>query len=418
MLAAVTALVFAAHAASGAAAADVSIPAPFQCPEQGPNGGHAPQAMAKTAGTVLLLCADLDPPDGRGQLTSSAAVFDSAATGPPRAVWSATDPAGRFRIEAVPDGGFSVTTESLLPRAGRSYEWIPITSFEVRCADGRCGRQTPRCALSLSSAERHDLFGTVRQAARGTPEASVLQKLEDDLVVQALAGDDVASWALGHLDAIVHIDGSQRDNLANVRGVLDQARAADCEAFRAWKEPPPVPFDPKALAAHIRTPRQQAESPAPERPPKPEASAAGSASAAQTLDAVAWLVGGTWAGSGTLPDGRIVQAEESYQWGPGRHSIHYTARTGGAGPAGAKADGVVFFENAAGKVVLWNIRPQGGLSESLLVRADPAGCVFQGSDGRSVLTRNGPDHVVRTVEQLQGGNWTTLVSLQLERKTS
>ena len=407
-------------AARPGAAAEGTAPAPFQCPATGPNGGNAPQAMAKTAGTVLLLCADLDAPDGRGQLTASAAVFDSAATGPPRPIWSATDPAGRFRIEAIPDGGFSVTTEALLARAGRPYEWSAITSFEVRCENGACGKQPSRCALALPASERRDLFGSVRQAARGTPEASVVQRLVDDLAVQALLGDDVAAWTLADLEELVHIGASQRDNLTYVRGFLDQARNADCEVFRPWQEPPPVPFDAQALAARVKSNIEKLgssdSSPPPERPSKPEDEAA--AASTQTLDAVAWLVGGTWAGHGNLPDGRTVQAEESYRWGPARHSIRFTAKTSGAGLTGAKADGVIFFESGAGRVVLWNVRPQGGLSESLLVRADRTGCVFQGSDGRSTLTLRGPDRIARTVEQLQGSTWSPIVTLQLERRNS
>jgi hypothetical protein len=259
----------------------------------------------------------------------------------------------------------------------------------------------------------------VRQGSRNTPEASVVQRLVDDLTVQALLGDDVAAWTLADLDAILHLDAGLLDTVAAARAVLDQARDAGCEAFRPWQEAPPVPFDPQALAARVRTPREQAESHGPtlsaERLPKPEGTAS---SSIQSLDAVAWLVGGTWTGHGSLSDGRTVQAEESYHWGPGRHSIRFTAKTSGGGLTGAKADGVIFFENTAGKVVLWNVRPQGGLSESLLVRADPAGCVFQGSDGRSVLTHNGPDRISRTVEQLQGTTWSMLVSLQLERRTS
>jgi hypothetical protein len=407
-------------AAASGAAADGTTPAPFHCPASGPNGGFAPQAMAKSAGTIVLLCADLDPSDGSGQLTSSAAVFDSGAAGPPQPIWSATDPAGRFRIQAVPDRGFSVTTEALLPRDGRPYEWTAVTSFDVRCENGACGRQASQCALALSASERRDLFGSVRQAARGTPEASVVQRLVDDLTVQALLGDDVAAWILADLDAIVHLDAGLREVLTSARAVLDQARDAGCEAFRPWQEPPPVPIDLQALAARVRTPREQAESPGPalppERLPKPEGAA--DSSSVQSLDAVAWLVGGTWAGHGKLPDGRTVQAEESYHWGPGRQSIRFTAKTSGGGLTGAKADGVIFFENKAGKVVLWNVRPQGGLSESILVRADPGGCVFQGSDGRSVLTHNGRDRISRTVEQLQGTTWSMLVSLQLERRTS
>jgi hypothetical protein len=136
----------------------------------------------------------------------------------------------------------------------------------------------------------------------------------------------------------------------------------------------------------------------------------------QSIDAVAWLVGGTWAGFGRLADGRFVDAEESYSWGPGRHSIRFTAKTSGGGFTGAKADGVIFFESTAGKVVLWNVRPQGGLSESLLIRAETTGCAFQGRDGRSILTRNGRDKITRTVEQLQGADWLPLVTLTLERK--
>jgi hypothetical protein len=375
--------------------------------------------MAKTGGTILLLCADLDPTDGSGQLTSSAAVFDSGAAGPPRPIWSATDPAGRFRIQAVPDRGFSVTTEALLPRAGRPYEWSAVTSFDVRCDNGACGKQASQCAFALPASERRDLFGSVRQAARGTPEASVVQRLVDDLTVQALLGDDVAVWTLAELDAIVHLDAGLRETVANARALLDQARDAGCEAFRPWQEPPPVPFDPQALAARVRTPREAAESPGPPPPPErlPQPEGAPASSSVQSLDAVAWLVGGTWAGHGNLSDGRTVQAEESYRWGPGRHSIRFTAKTGGGGLPGTKAEGVIFFENTAGKVVLWNVRPQGGLSESLLVRADAGGCVFQGSDGRSVLTLNGPDHISRTVEQLRGSTWSMLVSLQLERRT-
>jgi hypothetical protein len=407
----VAALLFAAPAG---AAADGKVPAPFRCPAEGPNGGHAPQAMANTAGTILLLCADLEAPEGPGQLTSSAAVFDSAALEPPRPIWTATSPAGRFRIEAVADRGFSVTTESLLPRATGAYDWTPISTFEVRCEDGRCGKQPSHCAFAVPTSERRDLFGLVRQATRATPVSNVLQRLADDLAMQALLGDDAATWALVNLDAIAHVDGSQREILANARAVLDEAKDAACDAFRPWQEPPPVPFDPKELAARVRTPSQRAASPDPSPPPERKPQPEGSTE--QSLDGIAWLVGGTWTGSGSMPDGRTVEAEESYRWGPGRHSIRFVAKTGGGGFTGSKADGVIFFEAAAGKVVLWNIRPQGGLSESVLTRSDTTACTFQGRDGRSIVTRNGREHLTRSVQQLQGADWTPMVTLQLERK--
>ena len=403
------------HAAGTAAPAAPASPAaaspqaikPFLCPEGGPNSGLPPQAMAKSEGHTLVLCADTEGESTRGVVASAAAIHEPASPTPARALFSVVEDTGHLRIEPIPDRGFSVTRMTLLPRQSGEYQWTTVFASDVSCGVDGCRERDPRCALDLPSGERRDLLGRVRQLShQGPVEASVAQRLIDDLLLQALLGDDVAAWTVEHLDRILAIGNENRDALAKTRQLLDRARAAKCDALVSPPDVPPPPPDPAAAAALLkdRIARNKAGE-RPEPPPPPG-----------DLDAVAWLVGGRWEGSGTLPDGGALHVEEEYRWGPARRSIRFVARNAGTtGKTASAVDGIIYHESKAGKVILWNVKPGGGLSESAVSRSDRNGVELVGADGRVRLARKDGDHQTRVVDQLRAGNWTTVVSATYER---
>ncbi|HET8945909.1 MAG TPA: hypothetical protein VFQ07_02905 [Candidatus Polarisedimenticolia bacterium] len=394
------------------AASSAPVIAPFQCPDAGPNGGHAPQAMAKSAGHLLVLCADTESEEGAGLVASALAVHEPESATPKKPLFSAVSDALHVRVRAVPDRGFEVTWESLLPRGEGEYGWSPITSSNVACGPDGCGERDARCALDLPAGRRQDLLGRVRQFTRGgTLEPSVAQRLVDDLTVQALLGDDVAAWTVEQLDRVLAIGQENRDGLAQARALLDRARAARCPALVfPPEEPPPPPPDPAAQAADLK--EKIARSKGRTAPP----ATSGPAPPPADLEVVAWLVGGRWEGRGMLPDGGTMHVEETYRWGPDRRSIRFRAQNSGAAAKNAGAvEGIVFFEAKPGAIVLWNVKPGGGLSESTITRADRSGCEFVGADGRVRLSLLSADHQNRVVDQLQGGAWTTVVTASYER---
>jgi hypothetical protein len=118
-----------------------------------------------------------------------------------------------------------------------------------------------------------------------------------------------------------------------------------------------------------------------------------------------------------MPGGGTLRVEETYRWGPLRRSIRFQAQNAGAAAkSGSTVEGILFFEPKAGKIVLWNVKPGGGLSESAVTRADRSGCELVGADGRVRLARTGGDKQTRVVDQLQGGTWTTVVNATYERR--
>jgi hypothetical protein len=386
---------------------------PFLCPEGGPNEGHAPQAMAKSESHLLVLCADTESEEGRGLVGTAVAIHEPESAAPAKPVFSMVSDAIHLRVEPVPDRGFSLTWESLLPGDGGEYRWTPVTASSVACGPQGCGERDARCALDLSAGRRQDLLGRVRQLTRsGKLEPSVAQRLVDDLTVQALLGDDVAAWTVEQLDRILAIGTENKESLAQARLLLERARAAQCAALVfPPDEPPPAPPDPAVLAAELK-----------EKMAHAKGRSGGGAESSQAappgdLDAVGWLVGGRWEGHGTMPDGGTLNVEETYRWGPARRSIRFRAQSSGAATKNAPAvEGIVFSETKAAKIVLWNVKPGGGLSESAVTKADRNTCEFVGAEGRVRLSRTVGDGQTRVVDQLRGGAWTPVVTASYVRR--
>ena len=401
--------------AAGAAGTPAPI-APFKCPNAGPNGGNAPQAMASTAGKTLVLCADVEPAEGTGIVATAAAVHEAGSTTAAKPIFSAEDDTNRLRVAPVPEGGFAFTLEALLPEGGTDYTWAPIAGFDVACGPDGCGVRDRRCALALPASGRRDMMGEVRQQARqGRLEPSVAQRLLDNLTVQALLGEDAAAWTIEHLDRLVGVPPESQKALAGARDLLARARDAGCEALVPPKEQAVVVMSQAERAARIKeqiAKRRAAganatPTTAPPEPPVVD------------LQTVGWLIGGRWEGQGKMADGRSLHVEETYRWGPGRKSIRFQAKNAGArsGATGSTIEGILFFEPRPGKIILWNVKPGGGLSESAVTRADASSCEMVGPDGRVRLVLSRPDSQNRTVDQLQGGSWKTVATAVYERRT-
>ena len=398
----------AAHSAAVPAGSPAPI-APFKCPGTGPNAGYAPQAMARSAERTLVLCADTEPAEGRGVVATAVAIHEPASKTPLKPIFAAEEAVNRLRVEATPDRGFALTLEALLPLGGPEYAWTPIAGFDVACGPEGCGERGARCTLTLSASFKSDLTGKVRQLARGGRiEPSVAQRLLDELTVQALLGEDVAAWTVEHFDRIVGIPPESKAALADARGLLARARDAGCDALVPPGDQPVVVLSQAERAAQIKEKIDQKRA-GKDEPAKPSA-----APAAIDLQTVAWLVGGRWEGQGKMADGSALHVEETYRWGPARRSIRFQAKN--AGKSGAAAvEGILFFEPIPGKVILWNVKPGGGLSESAVTRADGKGMELLGPDGRVKLGLQGADAQSRTVEQLQTGTWTTVATAKYQR---
>jgi hypothetical protein len=401
-----------------AAAAPPSAPsfAPFKCPDGGPNGGNAPQAMARTAGRTLVLCADTEAAEGRGVVATGVAIHEPAAPEAQKPIFTATDDTNRLRIESVPDQGFALTFEALLPLGGSAYEWAPIAAFDVACGPDGCSRRAERCALSLSSSGRRDLLGQVRQTLRGgRVEPSVAQRLLDDLSAQALLGDDVAAWTVEHFDRLAAVAPETKAALDESRSLLARARAARCEALVPPPDRPVITTTPAERAALLK--EKIAQKRAPGKTPAPADPATPPPAPVVDLDSFGWLVGGRWEGQGTMTGGGALHVEEVYRWGPGRKSIRFQARNAGSkGDSAGAVEGILFYETRPAKVILWNIKPGGGLSESAVTRADATGAEFLGPDGRVRMGLTHADAQSRSVEQLQAGVWKPVATATYERR--
>ena len=402
------------RAAPAPKAAPTAPIAPFKCPDSGPNAGLAPQAMARTAGRTLVLCADTEASEGPGVVATAVAIHEPASASPLKPIYAAEDDTNRLRVASIPEGGFALTLEALLPLGQPEYSWTPITAFDVACGPQGCGERPARCALSLSAVKRATT-GQVRQLTRGGRlDPGVAQRLVDDLTVDALAGEDVAAWTVENLDRLLALPTESRPAMEDARALLARARDAGCEALIPPKEQAVVAMTPAQRAAEIKEKiaRRQAAA-------KDGTAASEPAPAAIDLQAVEWLVGGRWEGQGKMADGTPLHVEESYRWGPGRRTIRFQAKNaGGKAAPGAKAgavEGILFFEPRSGKIILWNVKPGGGLSESAVTRADGTGCEMVGPDGRVRLGLFGLDVQNRTVEQLQAGTWKTVATANYER---
>src|SRR5262245_21691400 len=95
----------AAGATAPAASAPPAAPgapaiAPFLCPEGGPNGGLAPMAMAKSAGRLLVLCADTESEEGQGIVASAVAIHEPGSATPKKPVFSTVSDALHLRVHA------------------------------------------------------------------------------------------------------------------------------------------------------------------------------------------------------------------------------------------------------------------------------------------------------------------------------
>ena len=384
--------------------------APFKCPDSGPNAGNAPQAMAKTAGRTLVLCADTEPAEGRGVAATAVAIHEPASATPLKPIYAAEDDTNRLRVEAVPEGGFALTLEALLPLGRPEYEWTPIAAFDVACGPEGCGERAARCALTLGVA-KSDLTGQVRQLVRdGRLDRGVGQRLLDDLTVQALVGEDVAAWTLENLERLLTVAPDNRQPLTEARALLARARQAGCQALVPPGERQVVTLTQEQRAAEIKEKIARQQAAAKSGTAQPPVSPA-----AIELETVGWLVGGRWEGRGKMADGTALHVEETYRWGPGRRTIRFQAKNAGAKGGTGAVEGILFLEPRPGQVVLWNVKPGGGLSESVVTRADVGGCEMVGPDGRVRIGLRGSDAQNRTVDQLQQGTWKTVATAAYER---
>ena len=378
--------------------APAPAPAPgLLCPGNGPHQGSPPPILIlPPGGGRLAVCADGSPGQDGSLAASEVSIVDFRDPAAPAIVWSGVADPNRFRVEVLGESAVRVVLEVLLPQPGGPYAWVPFSSTDVVCRGGDCRRETPICVLALTQDPDRDDTARVRQGAEtGLPDAQAVDRLADDITVQALAGDERAGWLLDHFPALFKLSKDNADNLAAAHDLLKQSRDLGCPGMVADAGRGSAPPAPSTDAILHPVPRSSS---AP-RPPDP------GGLPAPGIGVFSWLVGGRWEGRGAWSNGAGVRVEESYEWGPARRTVRFTSWNLAGDKRGRLYDGLLFHDERRHRLVLWIIRGTGGVAEAAVPRADSRGYEIEDAGTRSVITRAGQDGFTWSLRTQQDGAW-------------
>lgn len=147
---------------------------------------------------------------------------------------------------------------------------------------------------------------------------------------------------------------------------------------------------------------------------------AGPALAQQASDPmapVAFLEGGTWRGEGKWPDGSVLRVEVRFFWGPTKRVLHFETHDLASGERKLLYEGLLFFDPKRGKIVQWNFKPNGELSESELTQASSTGYEVRGENTWSLVHYKGADEFVWELRVPQpSGEWKTILEAPHRRR--
>jgi hypothetical protein len=311
-------------------------------------------------------------------------------------IWTGNADPNRYRVEVLGESAVRVRLEALLPQPGGPYAWVPFSSVDVVCRGGGCRPETPVCLLTLTQSPDRDDTARVRLGAEtGIQDAQALERLTDDITVQALAGDERAGWLLDHFQVLFHLEKEGADNLAQARDLLKQARELGCPGLVADPARGSAPATPAGDAIFHPVPRGRSA---------PRPADAGGAPAAG-IGVFSWLVGGRWEGRGAWTGGAQVHVEESYEWGPARRTVRFTSWNLSGDKRARLYDGLLFHDERRHRFMLWSIRGTGGVAEAEIPRADSLGYEIEDSGTHSVITRAGKDGYTWSLRTRQDGAW-------------
>jgi hypothetical protein len=143
-----------------------------------------------------------------------------------------------------------------------------------------------------------------------------------------------------------------------------------------------------------------------------------SASASQgpdPLEPVAYLAGGTWIGEGTWPNGSPLRVEQRYFWGPTKRLLHFEAYDLTGATRGLLYEGFIVYDTKRGKLVQWNVKPSGEVTETEVTRAEGTELEVLGANPRSLVRRSGPNEFHWELRVKQKETWTLILDAVYKR---
>lgn len=168
-----------------------------------------------------------------------------------------------------------------------------------------------------------------------------------------------------------------------------------------------------ALLGCATAPRARAQPPA---TPPATAQPAATGEPADPLAPVAFLEGGTWRGEGKWPDGSLLRVEQRFHWGPTRRVLHFDAYGLASGARTLLYEGLLFRDGRRGKLVQWNFKPDGELTETEVTRVNGDGYEVQGPNSWSIIRKLGADEFGWELRVKQGDQWKPILNATFSRE--
>jgi len=137
---------------------------------------------------------------------------------------------------------------------------------------------------------------------------------------------------------------------------------------------------------------------------------------ADPLQPFAALAGGTWLGEGTWPDGSPLKVEIRYFWGPTKRLLHFETYDLTSADKAILYEGFLLFDEKRGKVVQYNVKPTGEVSEQVVESADSKGFAINGPQTRSIVRYEEPDVFVWELRVPEGSEWKLIMKAVHRRR--
>jgi hypothetical protein len=141
----------------------------------------------------------------------------------------------------------------------------------------------------------------------------------------------------------------------------------------------------------------------------------GAAQQSDPLAPVSFLAGGKWLGEGRWPDGSPLRVEERYFWGPTKRVLHFETDDLATGQRHLLYEGIILFDAHRGRIVQWNIKPTGELSESEVTHSDSTGWEVKGANTWSVMRYRGANEFRWELRVRQDSTWKPILDATYRR---
>ncbi len=133
------------------------------------------------------------------------------------------------------------------------------------------------------------------------------------------------------------------------------------------------------------------------------------------LEPVAFLAGGTWVGTGAWPDGSPLHVEVRYFWGPTRRVVHFRTDNIVAGERHLLYEGLMLFDQRRQRIVQWNIKANGEMTEQELENADTTGFEMRGQGTWSRIRRTRADEFRWQLRNPRENGWAMIMDAHYQR---